>query len=184
MKTSCKQVVVLRTNASYSSLQEAIVLGQDAVRAPSSPGRFYCFTGSNLERGVRVLGTELRYLSSNGKVPDIPTHASVQTPHVCLAHSSTGSPTALFRDLAASHWQRAPGAGKNARAPCIPGRARGRGEGGVGNACATTGRCFPGRQGRALQRKGWGLAALLILTSLYRNPHAHVAARVPHRASR
>lgn len=37
LKTSCKQVVVLRTNASYSSLQEAIVLGQAAVRAPSSP---------------------------------------------------------------------------------------------------------------------------------------------------
>lgn len=37
LKTSCKQVAVLRTNASYSSLQEAIVLGQAANQDPSSP---------------------------------------------------------------------------------------------------------------------------------------------------
>lgn len=131
---------------------------------------------------MRVLGTELRSLRSNGKIPGIPTHASVHTPHVSLAHRSTGSPTALFTDLAASHRQRAPGAGKNARAPCVLGRARGRGE--LETHARPRGGAFPAGRGVTFSVRGGAWPPCLIPTSLYRDPHAHGAARVPHRASR
>lgn len=111
---------------------------------------FYCYIGAHLQPEVRVSGTELRYLSSNGQVSGISTNASVQTPHVSLAHRTVPRP--YSQPLPHSTRSRE----ECACALCV---GKGGGERWKRMRDHGAGRCFPCRQGRGLQRKGWSLAA-------------------------